>query len=120
MTGYGEHGSSLRDLPRLRRTRRRRSSSWDRTGGNEDRATLPPGGTVTMLDVPGAGVVTHIWMTVAAPRTVRHPRSQRPDLLRRLVLRAWWDGEDEPSIAVPLGDFFGVGHGRTTNFVSLP
>jgi hypothetical protein len=119
-TGYGDHGSSLRDLPRLRHTRRRRSSSWDRTGGNDDRATLRPGGTVTMLDVPGAGVVTHIWMTVAAPRTLRHPRSHRPDLLRRLVLRAWWDGEEEPSIAVPLGDFFGVGHGRTTNFVSLP
>jgi hypothetical protein len=118
--GYGAFGSSLRDLPRLRRTRRRRSSSWDRTGGNDDRETLRPGQTATMLDVEGSGVVTHIWMTVATPRTLRHPRSSRPGLLRRLVLRAWWDGEEHPSVAVPLGDFFGVGHGRTTNFVSAP
>lgn len=118
--GYGPHGSSLRDLPRLRRTRRRRSSSWDRTGGNDDRETVGPGATTTLLDVDGAGVVTHLWITVATPRTLRHPFPGRPDLLRRLVLRAWWDGESEPSVAVPLGDFFGVGHGRTTNFVSLP
>ena len=117
---YGPHGSSLRDLPRLRRTRRRRSSSWDRTGGNDDRASLRPGETATMLDVAGAGVVTHLWMTVAAPRSIRRPLGGADDLLRRLVLRAWWDGEEHPSVAVPLGDFFGVGHGRTTNFVSLP
>ena len=117
---YGPHGSSLRDLPRLRRTRRRRSSSWDRTGGNDDRACLRPGETATMLDVAGAGVVTHLWMTVAAPRSLRRPLGGADDLLRRLVLRAWWDGEEHPSVAVPLGDFFGVGHGRTTNFVSLP
>ena len=117
---YGEHGSSLRDLPRLRRTRRRRSSSWDRSGGNDDRVTLAPGGTATLLDVAGAGTVTHVWMTVATERSLRRPLDRRRDLLRRLVLRAWWDGEDSPSVAVPLGDFFGVGHGRTTNFTSLP
>jgi hypothetical protein len=117
---YGPHGSSLRDLPRLRRTRRRRSSSWDRTGGNDDRAHVAPGGTATLLDVPGAGVVTHLWMTVATPRSLRHPRGRRADLLRRLVLRMWWDAEEHPSVDVPLGDFFGVGHGRTTNFAALP
>ena len=116
--GYGEHGSSLRDLPRLRRQRRRRSSSWDRTGGNDDRETLAPGQTATLLDVEGAGSVTHIWMTVATDRTLRGVED--PELLRRLVLRAWWDGEDDASVEVPLGDFFGVGHGRTTNFVSAP
>ena len=73
-----------------------------------------------MLDVAGAGVVTHLWMTVAAPRSLRRPLGGADDLLRRLVLRAWWDGEEHPSVDVPLGDFFGVGHGRTTNFVSLP
>ena len=40
---YGEFGSSLRDLPRLRTSRRRRASSWDRTGGNDDRLTVQPG-----------------------------------------------------------------------------
>jgi len=117
---YGPHGSSLRDLPRLRHTRRRRSSSWDRTGGNDDRVHLGPGRTATLLDVTGAGVVTHLWVTVATPRSLRNPRGRRADLLRRLVLRMWWDDEEHPSVEVPLGDFFGVGHGRTTNFVSAP
>ena len=27
-------------------------------------------------------------------------------LLRQVVLSVWWDGEDEPSVEVPLGDFF--------------
>lgn len=42
----GSYGSSLRDLPRLRTHRRLRESSWDRTGGNDDRITVRPGETV--------------------------------------------------------------------------
>ena len=30
----------------------------------------------------------------------------------------YWDGEEEPSVLVPIGDFFG--HTRTRNFVSAP
>jgi hypothetical protein len=50
----------------------------------------------------------------------RTPKAIEPDFLRRLLLRMYWDGEEEPSVLVPLGDFFGVGHARTTNFVSAP
>jgi hypothetical protein len=32
----------------------------------------------------------------------------------------YWDGEEEPSVHVPVGDFFGVGHARSKNFVSAP
>jgi hypothetical protein len=31
-----------------------------------------------------------------------------------------WDGELTPSVLVPLGDLFGVGHAQTVNFSSLP
>ncbi|MDG3010241.1 DUF2961 domain-containing protein [Rhodococcus sp. D2-41] len=117
---YGPHGSSLRDLPRLRDSRRHRASSWDRTGGNDDRVTLAPGRAVVLADIAGAGAINHLWVTVANERMNRDPWMREPDHLRRLVLRAYWDGEEQPSIAVPLGDFFGVGHGRTTNFVSAP
>jgi hypothetical protein len=113
---YGLYGSSLRDLPRLRSTRRRRAASWDRSGGNDDRLTLEPGQTVTLADIEGAGNICHIWVTVATEGGLM----AETDYLRKLVLRAFWDGEKHPSIAVPLGDFFGVGHGRTTNFVSAP
>ncbi|MFC7405872.1 glycoside hydrolase family 172 protein [Georgenia alba] len=118
-SGYGSYGSSLRDLPRLRNHRRLRASSWDRTGGNEDRLTVRPGETVELADIRGAGSVNHIWMTVA-PRDPQTPDSADQDHLRRLVLKIYWDDSPAPSVLVPLGDFFGVGHARTANFASLP
>lgn len=120
MTGYGDFGSSLRDLPRLRQTRRRRESSWDRTGGNDDRVGIVPGATEVLADISGSGSISHIWMTVANDAGAEGPHVMEPDYLRRLVLRIYWDGSEHPSVLVPLGDFFGVGHGRTTNFVSAP
>ncbi|MBE9376162.1 DUF2961 domain-containing protein [Saccharopolyspora sp. HNM0983] len=117
---YDKHGSSLRDLVRLRDSRRRRVSSWDRSGGNDDRRTIAPGATATLAEIAGAGSITHIWVTVANEQMAVNPWMREPDYLRRLVLRAYWDGEADASVEVPLGDFFGVGHGTTRNFVSAP
>ncbi len=119
MSNYGTYGSSLRDLPRLRSHRRLRASSFDKAGGNADFVTVRPGETVELANLKGAGSVNHIWMTVA-PEAPPGPDSLDPDYLRKLVLKAYWDGSDRPSILVPLGDFFGVGHARSTNFVSAP
>ena len=85
---------------RLRTYKTRRSSSWDRSGGNGDAVPVQPGASATVLDVTGAGVITHIWFTIASDD--RHH-------LKNLVLRAWWDGEASPSVEVPIGDFFGLG-----------
>lgn len=116
---YGAYGSSLRDLPRLRSSRRRRVSSWDRSGGNDDRLTVQPGSVAPLADIQGPGSISHIWCTVALP--MRHAMDiVEADYLRRLVLRITWDDAAHPSVLVPLGDFFGVGHARTVNFVSAP
>ena len=120
MGNYGGFGSSLRDLPRLRSSRSRRTSSWDQTGGNDDRLTMEPGETATLVDVIGAGCVNHIWITAAHDKMERTPDALEPDFLRKVLLRMYWDGEEEPSVIVPLGDFFGVGHARPANFASLP
>ncbi len=80
-----------------------RVSSWDRTGGNADSWRLAPRETRTLADLEGPGVVSHIWMTM---------RSDDPLRLRKVVLRATWDGEASPSIESPVGDFFGLGHAR--------
>ncbi|MCB2055394.1 MAG: DUF2961 domain-containing protein [Geminicoccaceae bacterium] len=103
--------SPLRGLARLRHVRSRRFSSFDRTGGNDDRFHIAPGETVTIAETDGAGIVTHIWATL---------QCASPHYLRKVILRAFWDGEAEPSIECPIGDFFGMGHARTRNFVSLP
>jgi len=102
--------TSLASLPNLRPFRSRRASSWDRTGGNADWQTIPAGTSHTLLDEQRPGCVKHIWLTVG-----------NDDLYpRQCVLRMWWDGEAHPSVEVPLGDFFGIGHGMRRNFVSLP
>ncbi len=90
-------------LARLRSYKSRRSSSWDRTGGNADWVTVDPGQAATLLDATGAGVITHLWFTI---------NSADPMHLKNLVLRAWWDGEGSASIEVPIGDFFGLGLGE--------
>ena len=90
-------------LARLRSYKNRRSSSWDRTGGNADAVPVEPGQTATLLDVTGAGVITHIWFTINSPD---------PMHLKNLILRAWWDGETSPSVEAPIGDFFGLGLGE--------
>ncbi|HEY1649402.1 MAG TPA: glycoside hydrolase family 172 protein [Terracidiphilus sp.] len=90
-------------LARLRSYKNRRSSSWDRSGGNADWVTVEPGETATLLDVSGSGVVTHVWFTISSPD---------PMHLKNLVLRAWWDGESSPSVEAPIGDFFGLGLGE--------
>ncbi len=94
---------------RLRNYKTRRSSSWDRTGGNNDAVPVEAGQTATLLDVSGAGVVAHLWFTI---------NSQDRMHLKNLVLRAWWDGESTPSIEVPIGDFFGLGLGEYYTYQS--
>jgi hypothetical protein len=64
--------------------------------------------TVTLADIDGPGAIQHLWMTV------------HPTFWRRLVFRAYWDGEDRPSIEVPLGDFFCNGWCERSNVASLP
>jgi len=96
-------------MARLRSYKARRSSSWDRTGGNGDAVPVEPGKAATLLDVQGAGVVTHLWFTI---------NSEDHMHLKNLVLRAWWDGESTPSVEVPIGDFFGLGLGEYFTYQS--
>ena len=95
-----------------RATRLAHYSSRDTTGGNADFRRIAPGETLTLLDHRGAGVVRRWWITIA-PRN--HPAIQR-----QLVVRCWWDDEPEPSVEVPVSDFFGVGFGEWRQFTSLP
>lgn len=61
------------------------------------------GETATLMDIDGCGVIRHIWITIP-DRSV--------DAMRNMILRMYWDNSDVPSVEVPLGDFFGVAHGR--------
>jgi hypothetical protein len=91
--------------------RSKRVSSYDRTGGNADRIQFGIGETAVLADIPGAGVIRHIWITIS---------SGDPLARRNLVLRMYWDGQEHPSVESPIGDFFGQGWGEVYNFTSLP
>jgi len=73
-------------------------SSYDTTGGNNDRVLIKPGEKVIIANIKGEGMITRIWGTVD---------SRDPDYLRTILIRMFWDGEENPSVEVPLGDFFG-------------
>lgn len=104
-------GKSLADLPQARDYVQHRASSYDRTGGNADFRTVAPGETLTVLDAPGPGLITHVWFTIA---------SEDPHHLKALVLRMYWDGEATPSVEAPIGDFFGLGLGDYHTYQSIP
>jgi hypothetical protein len=102
---------SLLDLPRAKNFSAHRVSSGNRdVASNDDSKRIMPGETFTMADLQGPGVVSHIWLTVADIEFAW------PRLLR---LRVYYDGKKTPSVDVPLGDFFGVGHGYERNLDSL-
>lgn len=102
--------TTLGQLPFLRDYRSKRASSYDTAGNNSDFWPIPSGERKTLFETNQPGCVKHIWMTVG-----------NDDLhCRQAVIRVWWDGEEDPSIECPLGDFFGLGHGMRRNFVSVP
>jgi hypothetical protein len=89
----------------------KRSSSYDRTGGNADARPVPAGSTITVLDENGPGEISHIWFTIA-DREQFH--------LKKIVLRMYWDDEKTPSVEAPIGDFFGLGNGEYFLYQSTP
>lgn len=106
--------ADLSNLFRKRNTKRLRVSSYDRSGGNDDRYTLAPGETRQIAEIDGPACINHIWFTLG-----NFPKDE-PDFMRKVVLRAFWDDEEVPSIEAPIGDFFGMGHAQSRNFVSEP
>ena len=76
-----------------------------------DNRLIEPKRTLEVCKIDGAGIIRHIWITIA---------SSTPYYLREIVIRMWWDNEEHPSVEVPIGDFFGVGHAIAVNYWSLP
>ena len=59
---------------------------------------VEPGKTFTLGQADGSGVINHMWMTPVGD-------------YRLLIMRFYWDGETEPSVVAPAGDFFAAGWG---------
>ncbi len=95
---------SLERLPAACNFEAHRITSADPKGGNEDWRFLEPGGTLVLADISGPGCIVHIRDNIT---------SKEPHHLQYHTLRMYWDGETEPSVEAPVGDFFGIGFGFT-------
>ncbi len=91
-------------------TAHRASSNNPDWNSNDDSKRPIPGETVVLADLKGPGVLTHLWVTIA------DNEYGWPRLLR---LRIYYDGDAEPSVDAPVGDFFAVGHGMERSVRSL-
>ncbi len=59
---------------------------------------IEPGEEFILAEIEGEGSIQHIWMTPVCD-------------YRLTILRFYWDDETEPSVEVPVGDFFASGWG---------
>jgi hypothetical protein len=62
--------------------------------------------TFTLGEIQGPGCIQQIWMTPSGN-------------FRKSILRFYWDGETEPSVECPVGDFFASGWGKYCQISSL-
>ena len=58
---------------------------------------IKPKSTFVLAEIEGPGAIQHIWMTPTGN-------------WRFSILRFYWDGETEPSVEVPVGDFFAAAY----------
>ena len=87
-----------------------RESSWDKKGGNSDAVRIPSKKTKVIANLEGPGIINHFYCTLILPNPLE---------FRYAVIRMYWDDEKNPSVEVPLGDFFGVSNCRIRPINSL-
>lgn len=69
---------------------------------------IPSKTTFQLGEIEDSGVIQHIWLTC------------HPEFWRSLILRIYWDDEEQPSVEAPIGDFFCNGWCERSNVNSLP
>jgi hypothetical protein len=70
--------------------------------------TIDPGKEFQLADIAGPGRITYFYIT----------DDSKGHFYRGLVLKVYWDGESEPSVDVPLADFFGAVESDTIDYQS--
>jgi len=71
---------------------------------------LVEGKRIVLADLKGPGCIRRLWFTL-------HPIAMHN---RRAILRIYWDGERDPSVEAPIGDFFGLMHGIPYYHIDTP
>ncbi len=69
---------------------------------------IEPGKEIELANLKGAGLISYFYIT----------DNSNGHFYNGLVLKIYWDGSKEPSVNVPLSDFFGAISGRTIDYES--
>ncbi len=111
---FAQFSNDMLSLAQIKKgMRSKRISSYDTSGGNNDRLEkIRPAEKKTLFNVKGAGIINHIWITIAP----------EPDKVLRddIIIRMYWDGNTFPSVEAPLGSFFGQGWNEAYPYYTHP
>lgn len=69
---------------------------------------IDAGKTVEIANIAGSGVIRHIWVTLYNK------------FYRDIILRIYWDGQENPSVECPIGDFFCCSWNERQNIYAIP
>ena len=100
----GEKGAAAQEVPNENSAAAMLGQGWK----VRPCISVPANSKTTLAEIEGPGTIRHIWITVDVKA------------YRDCILRMWWDGEETPSVEVPLGDFFACGHSMRTKISSVP
>jgi hypothetical protein len=70
---------------------------------------IQPGATYTLAEIQGPGAIQSLWM--GGGMALKYPRWS--------ILRIYWNGQAQPAVECPLGDFFASGWGPHAQLSSL-
>jgi hypothetical protein len=99
--GASSASGQVRDLFRI-------SDSTFDTHVQFHQVNIPRGGDMQLADLAGPGQITYFYIT----------DNSQGRFYPGLVLKVYWDDEQEPSINVPLSDFFGAIASETVDYQS--
>ena len=108
----GEKGKGAMADPAMQGDQRNIANAWEaaRDLGKGWKVNpfihIGPGETVTLGEIEGPGAIQQIWMTPTGN-------------WRYSIIRFYWDDEKEPSVEVPVGDFFASAYNEYAQLSSL-
>ena len=104
------------ELARIRSNKTQQTTTFD--GDATKTIPIAWGEQKTVAQGYGQGYIAQLWLTFPGWfwRNWDPNAENSPSILKTLILRIYWDGEAQPAVAAPVGDFFGVGLCETANF----
>ena len=100
------------DLSTIRPTTSGQLTTFN-SSSKEKAVDIKPGERKVLAEHNAPGIITRFWITCSGwfweHWDVRKERYPDQKILKQLILRIYYDGNNYPSIEAPIGDFFGIG-----------